>query len=298
MLCSARSRALLVMAIPMVFASLAGAADSFTVYTGTYPLQYFAERIAGEHAAVVFPAPADVDPAFWTPDHRTIAAYQQADLILLNGAGYEKWASKVSLPQARVVDTSRGFRDRYILADEKVTHSHGAGGEHEHSNIAFTTWLDLSLAQEQARAIAKALEREVPNAASTFRRNLAALESELSDLDKRLREIGNRDPSKPLVGSHPVYQYLAKRYALNVRYVHWEPDEIPSAVQWQELKEVLASHPAKAILWEEEPRAEVSAQLQDLGLRSVVFNPCASTPRQGSFLEVIQMNIEHMDAAY
>jgi len=286
------------MAIPMVFASLAGAADSFTVYTSNYPLRYFAERIAGEHAAVVFPAPADVDPAFWTPDHRTIADYQQADLILLNGAGYEKWASKVSLPQARVVDTSKGFRDRYILVDEKVTHSHGAGGEHEHSNVAFTTWLDLSLAQEQARAIAKALERKVPSAASTFRENLAALEDDLSVLDKRLRDIGNRNPSKPLVGSHPVYQYLSRRYALNVRYMHWEPDEVPSVAQWQELKEVLASHPAKAMLWEGEPRADVGAQLQDLGLRSVVFNPCAGTPSRGDFLEVMQTNVARLQAVY
>ena len=55
---------------------------SISVYTVNYPLKYFAERIAGEHATVVFPAPKDVDPAYWMPDKKTIADYQKADLIL------------------------------------------------------------------------------------------------------------------------------------------------------------------------------------------------------------------------
>ena len=52
--------------------------DSPTVYTVNYPLAYFAERIGGDHVAVGFPAPADVDPAFWQPDDTTISAYQTA----------------------------------------------------------------------------------------------------------------------------------------------------------------------------------------------------------------------------
>ncbi len=58
------------------------------VYTVNYPLYYFASRIAGDAAEVVFPVPEDVDPAFWMPGTEEIAAFQKADLILLNGAGY------------------------------------------------------------------------------------------------------------------------------------------------------------------------------------------------------------------
>ena len=52
---------------------------AMSIYTVNYPLQYFAQRIAGEYAKVVFPAPQGVDPAFWTPDPSAIAAYQDAD---------------------------------------------------------------------------------------------------------------------------------------------------------------------------------------------------------------------------
>jgi zinc transport system substrate-binding protein len=60
---------------------------------------------------VTFPAPPDVDPAFRMPGSETIAAYQAADLILLNGADHAKWTSKVSLPRSRTENPSRAFRD-------------------------------------------------------------------------------------------------------------------------------------------------------------------------------------------
>ena len=76
--------------------------DKLTVYTVNYPLKYFAERIGGEYVEVVFPAPADVDPAYWLPDRETVSDYQKADIILLNGAHYAKWVEKVTLPGSRM----------------------------------------------------------------------------------------------------------------------------------------------------------------------------------------------------
>ena len=66
------------------------------IYTVNYPLAYFAERIAGNSVDVVFPAPADVDPANLSPDASIVAGYQQADLVILNGAGYAGWTFRRS----------------------------------------------------------------------------------------------------------------------------------------------------------------------------------------------------------
>jgi len=85
------------------------AAEQLTVFVVNYPMQYFAERIGGEHVNVVFPAPANVDPAYWMPDRPTIANFQRADLILLNGAGYARWVNKVTLPRFRIVNSRRGY---------------------------------------------------------------------------------------------------------------------------------------------------------------------------------------------
>lgn len=272
--------------------------DRLTVYTVNYPLQYFAERIGGEYVDVIFPAPRDVDPAYWMPDADTIAAYQSADLILLNGANYAKWVGKVSLPRAKMVDTSRSFRDRYVESTDVTTHSHGPKGKHAHESLAFTTWIDLSLAAEQARAVGQALARKSPENRDVFESNYRELERDLLDLDSRITEMVKKYSGKPLIVSHPVYDYWASRYSLNVRSVHWEPDETPTTAQWMELKRLLEEHPAQWMVWEGEPDPAVVKDLQELGVSSLVFDPVGNIPERGDFLSVMRGNIENLRAAF
>lgn len=274
------------------------AGERFTVYTVNYPLQYFAERIGGEHVEVVFPAPPDVDPAYWMPNAETIIAYQRADLILCNGAGYAKWTSKVSLPRTRAVDTSIKIRDRFITSDTTITHSHGAEGKHAHENLAFTTWLDFPLAAEQARAIAEAFSQKRPELVDLFQRNFVSLEQDLLAVDRELKKIAAKNPSLPLVVSHPVYDYLASAYGLNIRSVHWEPDQVPGARQVDDLKKILKGHPAKWMIWEGVPEAESVAKLAELGVESLVFDPCGNAPDEGDYLKVMRSNIENLANAY
>ena len=268
------------------------------VYTVNYPLKYFAERIAGERAEVVFPAPADGDPAFWMPAPETITAYQRADLILLNGAGYAKWVDKVSLPRLRLVDTSAAFKDQYINVTDAVTHSHGPGGDHAHAGTAFTTWLDFTQAAQQAKAVMAALSRKQPQSAAEFERNYAALEEDLLRLDREIEQIVARHSGQPLVASHPVYQYLARRYGLNLKSVMWEPDVVPSEAQWQELGYGLKAHAAKWMIWEGEPNTTSVERLESLGVGSLVFDPRGNTPEKGDFMLVMQQNLRNLKAAF
>jgi zinc transport system substrate-binding protein len=297
---SIRPTAWITVALVLTLFSMRGALadDRLQIYTVNYPLAYFAERIAGDLAEVTFPAPPDVDPAFWMPGAETIAAYQGADLILLNGADYAKWADKVSLPRSRMVETSRAFRDAYIRAPDGVSHSHGPVGEHTHGGVAFTTWLDLDQAVQQAAAVADAVSREHPDAGERIDENLDALKGELMALDQRIMEIIQADPSRPLLASHPVYQYLARRYGLNLRSVMWEPDEVPSDAEWAALEEILRTHPAKWMIWEGEPADETSLRLRSLGLESVVVNPCANRPASGDFRAVMSRNATNLERVF
>jgi zinc transport system substrate-binding protein len=108
-------------------------AGPLSVYVVNQPLQYFAERIGGEHVEVVLPAPQGVDPAFWQPSADVVSDYQSADLILENGAGYAAWTRHTTLPRASRVDTSAGFGDRLIVESGAVTHGHGPEGDHTHN---------------------------------------------------------------------------------------------------------------------------------------------------------------------
>jgi len=268
--------------------------EKLTVYTVNYPLQYFAERIAENHTKVVFPAPPDVDPAYWTPDSKTIVAYQHADLILLNGANYAKWVNKVSLPQSRLVDTSSGFKEQYIYTKERVTHTHGTEGKHAHENTAFTTWLDFMLAVKQAETVTKALIRKKPELKDTFHNNYAVLKKDLLTIDKEINEIVARNRAIPLIASHPVYGYLSERYGLNIKSVHWEPDEVLTDNQWRELRDILKDHPAQWMIWEGKPHEATIEKLKSMGINSIVLNPCGNVPQQGDFLSVMQENVNYL----
>ncbi len=269
-----------------------------TVYTVNYPLFYFAQRIGGDHINVVFPAPPDVDPAFWTPDEATVRKYQKADLIILNGADYAKWTKKVSLPLLRTVDTSRSFKDKLIHIETGVTHSHGPGGNQSHGGTAFTTWLDFSQAAQQAEAIMNSFIRKAPEHKETFADNFAALKKDLLQLDEQLKSITAHKGSRPLVASRPIYQYLARRYNLNLKMMMWEPDADPGRAEWQKLAAQLKEHPAKWMLWEGKPLPDSADRLQSMGVNSTVFAPCFSRPKQGDFLSVMQQNVKNMEKIF
>ena len=273
------------------------AAAPLSVAVVNYPLMYFAERIGGPDVVVVFPAPAGGDPAYWDPGPEQIALYQEADLILLNGASYAKWVPRVSLPTSRMVDTSASLADRYIPLTGETTHSHGDTGEHQHGDVAFTTWLDPLQAIAQAQAIQEALTRLRPEAAALFQERFAALKADLQELDGRLAGVVGQGGSRSLLFSHPVYQYFIRRYEIDGAAVHWEPEEQPTPEQWDELKALLSAQPARLMVWEGVPDSATVAGLKEQGLESVVFDPCGSVPEEGDYLSVMRANMSRLSRA-
>ena len=281
--------------LPETGAPPAATDSRLVVYTVNYPLRYFAERIGGDLVRVEFPAPPESDPAFWAPDAETVAAYQAADIILLNGAGYARWIDRATLPLSRLIDTSAGFKSRYVPVEDSVSHSHGPQGEHSHGEVAFTTWLDPALAVAQAEAILEAFVRARPGQQAAFRDGFASLQEDLQEFDGELEAATSRFRSLPILFSHPVYQYLARRYELNARALHWEPDEVPEERQWQQLQVTLREHPARWIIWEGPPREDIVQRLHALGVESLEYDPCGNVPESGDFLSCLHAGTESLE---
>jgi zinc transport system substrate-binding protein len=265
------------------------------VVAANYPMQFFAQEIAGDSVAVRLPR-FDGDPAYWQPDSESIRLLQSADLLLLNGAGYESWLGWVTLPQDSPLDTSQNARDRLVSVEDQVPHQHGPGGQHSHGGVAFTTWLDPSMAAEQATAIERGLSPLFPLQASAYRERLVHLKARLEDLDHRLASTLSTLGDQPVVFSHPVYQYLARRYGLNAVSVHWEPDRTPAARDWIELQRLLRRHPARVMLWEDFPLETTARRLRELGVEPVVFQTLALPPERGDYFEAMEANIRRVSA--
>ncbi len=268
------------------------------VYTVNYPLQYFAQRIGGDAVEVVFPAPAEVDPAHWMPDRKTIKAYQQADLIILNGANYAKWLDKVSLPESRLIDTSAAFKAQLLKVEDVVTHSHGRGGEHSHVGTASHTWLNPRLAVLQAEAIRDALARLEPGKAGEFESNFESLKTDLLELDAAIDASIEQDRDRPVVYSHPVFQYFQQRFAVNSRTLDLDPWGVPEKEELDKHRKLQASHRHDRVIWHADPGDGQSKELLRIGIKSYSFQLCSNAPEAGDFLTVMQSNVKRLKQAY
>jgi len=269
------------------------------IVTSNYPLYFVATRLlAGIDSApeVVFPA-IDGDPAYWTPDPEQIQLLQSAELIVLNGASAEPWLDLVSLDESRLFDTTASLAERLIPLKEAVRHQHGPEGEHSHQGFAFTTWLDPDLLAGQARALSNRLVQYVQEDEPRIRENLASLEADLSGLDTGLEAAFKPLRGQPVLFSHPVYQYLERRYNIYGHSLHWEPDEEPSTAGWIELQQIRGKHPATLMIWEDDPRPSTRDTLEAGGISVIIFRTAANRPDSGDYLSVMKANQRRIEAA-
>jgi zinc transport system substrate-binding protein len=274
-----------------------------TVYTTFYPTTYFAERIGGKRLLVVCPCPADADPAYWMPDDATITAYQRAGLILINGAGFEKWIDNTALPQAALINTSKPLAGELIELQGEVSHSHGPSGAHTHAGLDGHTWVDPLNAKLQAQQIADACVRAWPAHADEFRQNMMALAADLDKLQGRMPAVTEALAQRTLLCSHPAYNYLARRNGWTVVNFHLEPNEAPAAEELTKVAAACADKRAALMLWEDEPLKEAADLLRTrFGLESVVFAPAetlddAQRATGVDYLTIMNDNVDRLLAA-
>ncbi len=269
-------------------------APPISVYVGSYPLKYFAQRIGEERVEVGFPVPEGVDPASWTPEPEVVLEYQEADLILLNGAEYESWTQAATLPATRVVDTSARFTEDIIYVEDALTHSHGPEGEHTHGETASVTWLDFQLAAQQAEAVLEALAAQEPESEERFRERFAELQGELAELHAAFQGVGD---GQTVMAATPSYEYLSRAYGVDVIGLRFDPSQPASHDFWHEVEHALADGAERVMLWEWEPPAEARERLEAMEIEAVLFDPAGWEPEQGDFLSVMRSNLERLEGA-
>jgi zinc transport system substrate-binding protein len=263
------------------------------VLTVNVPLADFARRIGGDFIEGRFPGPADIDPAYWQPDAETIIAYQNADLILKNGAGYANWLANASLPLSKTIDCSGGLESGFIELEGGTPHTHGPAGEHDHGDLAFTLWLDPIRATRMAANIEQAFSARWPERSDHFSRNLTELQQDLASIDHKFTQAFKSIGDQAVIFSHPVYQYLEERYTIHGRSLHWEPEESPTDEQWAELDDLLSKHPAKLMIWEDQPLEATVAKLARRDITAVVFKT-GSNHADCGYIQLMRENLDSL----
>ena len=267
--------------------------ETLTVSVTNYPLYWVAGYIAGNTAEIVYTVPSGIDPAYWEPQDADIKQMQQSDIILINGATYEKWLNSVELSTSKIVDTSKSCQQMLIHIKDAVKHEHN-GKEHSHDGIDFNTWLDAYILSIQAQEVANALSGEMPQHKELYDKNLLALKNEIKSLFIKINEAPGEQ--KKFLASHPVYNYLAKANGWELINFHWEPNEMPADSEWIKLKE--AASFSKYMLFEDLPSLEIQQKLKSHGVNFIVFRTCGNTPPAKDFLKEMKLNLENLEKTF
>ncbi len=286
------------------------------VMTTFGPTTTFAARILGDVAPVVCPLPAGADPATWFPTRAVLERYQRARLVVVNGAGFERWVAHVSLAPSRLVDVSAGFADRW-LRHETTTHSHGTGGEHTHEGVDGHTWMDPGLARLQVAALRDALVRAWPGHEQGLAARATELDAEVAALGARLDALRPKWQAARVFSNHPAYGYLARRMGSPVTDLGLDPGQLSlSDAELARIASIASERGgsgAAVVLWESEPSPELARQLETrLRLRAVVFSPgegmadgegtrervgAADDADRADFVGVMRANLARLEAA-
>ena len=285
----------------------AGSADSSAtpgVFAANYALSSFAEAIGGDMITVQSPATDGASATSFRPDPEQIIAIQDCKLILLNGADFSSWVNKASLPGSRTVRTATAFRDRWLESnhhhhDHDHDHQHGPdgdGGDHHHAHWAAYTWLDPSLAKEQAQIVGNGLARILPGKGRMIAERSTALDAEFAPLIEQAKRISEMT-LPAVIAAEPNYEYLARACALDLHDADWHWNEPQPHDGMDSLKQLIEATGATIILVPETPTAERAKVLTDLGLEHRVVALLANAPEgtDASFTASLKSNLDVLE---
>src|SRR5215204_60232 len=164
--------------------------EKITVVASFYPLYEFTSRVVGDRAEVSSLVPAGVEPHDWEPTAEDVSRGRAADVLVINGAGFERWADDI---EAKVVaNTSEGIEFNYKEGKEVGDDEHGHGDAAGGGGVNPHIWLDPILAKHQIDKIRDVMVSSDPANADYYNQNADRFTAELDSLDAFIRsELAN-----------------------------------------------------------------------------------------------------------
>lgn len=166
------------------------------------PLYEFSQNIGQAKVDVTLLIPVGVEPHDWEPTIKDVQRMQNADLIIINGIGFENWVDNLEETgySGQIIDTSNGI----LIKTEEI--SSVSGDPH--------IWLNPVYAKIQVQNIANAFSNSDPINEQYYQSNAAKYIEELDLLDSKIRaELS--DCNNNFIAFHDAFSYFADEYNLN-----------------------------------------------------------------------------------
>ncbi|MBD3292013.1 MAG: cation ABC transporter substrate-binding protein [Armatimonadia bacterium] len=231
------------------------AADTaLSVCVSIPPQAFVVERIGGDRVAVEVLVGPGQSPATYEPTPAQMAALDGADVYFRIGVPFEDALMErisASMTDLKVVDLRDGI-DLQPVGGHTHEHAHGRMDPH--------TWLDPKLVEIQAGTVHGELTRLDPESSAIYDANLAALRTDLMNLDSQIAEMLKPVAGQEMFVFHPAYGYFARAYDLEQVPIEIEGKE-PAPRELQQVIELARDEGFRAIF--------VQPQFSDASARAV-----------------------------
>jgi len=276
-----------------------------TVLTSFYPLQFVAERIAGEHAVVESLAAPGVEPHDLELSVRQVADLGNADLVFYEAGlqpavddALDNVDAEHTLDVAGVVELAHA--DEHDADEEHADED--SEDDHGHEGLDPHFWLDPTLLAESADAFAEKISDIDPDHASDYAAANTTLQQQLTELDSEFQAGLATCRTRAIVVSHDAFGYLGARYDLEILPIAGlSPDAEPSPKHLGELADLIQEKGITTVFNERLASPALSRTLADeLGLRTAVLDPIeglASEDGDDDYLSLMRENLSSIREA-
>jgi zinc/manganese transport system substrate-binding protein len=177
-----------------------------------------AKNVGGDRVELTTLVGPNGDAHVYEPTPAAAKAVSAADLVIVNGLGFEGWMDRLiqtSGYKGPIVVGTKGIKPREMTKEEEEEHEHGA--KHEHK-IDPHAWQNLSNGLIYVDNIAKGLSSVDAAGAPVYRANATAYQARLGELDRwaKTEFAGIPKPKRRMITSHDALGYLGAAYGINI----------------------------------------------------------------------------------
>jgi len=262
-------------------------------------------EIAGGAAEVTVVMPVGSNPHDFQPSAQQAAAMRQADLLVVNGGGFEE--GLLDLVEGAEADGVPVYEALSAVAALDLAEDDETPAEEDPGAVDPHFFTDPTRMADAVNGIRDALVEEVPSI------DVAALDAAVEEYVSKLDELDTEveallaavpEDDRVLVTNHEVFEYFADRYGFEVVGVvvpGGTTESGTSAGQMAELVQVIEREDVKAIFGDSSSPGLAETLADEVGDVEVVELFSESLGEQGSggesYLEMVRTNAERVAAA-
>jgi len=262
-------------------------ADSaeISVMTSFYPLYEFTNQIGKDKVNVSMLIPPGIEPHDWEPTVSELQKMHEANLIIINGIGFESWADDIDIINSGIVivDTSAGISLINI----------------DHSSVDPHIWLNPVMAKTQVTNIVNALVKIDLTNEKFYRDNAKSYQAKLDSLDTKIKNELSAC-KKDFITFHNAFSYFSLQYDLNQHTIIRSNDSHsePTLKTLEQIINLAKKFNIDVIFAEEALDTRTSQVIaNEIGAKVLVLSPIEVGDENSDYLSKMENNLSNLKEA-